>query len=242
MKIRREYSHRLWACAVLLAQDARDNTTAFADGTPLRIMPLGASITWGYLSTDGNGYRKEVRDQLVAAGATVNMVGSREHGNMTDNQVEGWPGYTIEMVHEKANIAVPKYLPNVVLLNVGTNDVSENVNLTGAGDRMTNLINDIYHYSPSATVILSTLVVRSNHTDEERVLDVNAQYRAVATSLIAKKRRLVLVDMQPPAGPAVNQLVDGTHPNDAGYAKMGEVWFSGFQEADKNGFLVAPEA
>jgi hypothetical protein len=30
----------------------------------LRVMPLGASITMGAGSTDGNGYRKHIRDQL----------------------------------------------------------------------------------------------------------------------------------------------------------------------------------
>jgi hypothetical protein len=31
---------------------------------PLRTLPLGASITWGYLSSIGNGYRKPLRDEL----------------------------------------------------------------------------------------------------------------------------------------------------------------------------------
>jgi hypothetical protein len=51
----------------------------------LRIMPLGASITYGYASSDGNGYRKHLRDQLRYAGWKVNMVGSQVGGNMNDN-------------------------------------------------------------------------------------------------------------------------------------------------------------
>lgn len=46
-----------------------------ADGAAdffLRIMPLGASITQGYASTDGNGYRKHLRDRLRFAGWKVN--------------------------------------------------------------------------------------------------------------------------------------------------------------------------
>lgn len=50
----------------------------------LRIMPLGASITQGVASSDGNGYRKHLRDQLRFAGWDVNMVGSKRDGTMRD--------------------------------------------------------------------------------------------------------------------------------------------------------------
>ena len=50
----------------------------------LRIMPLGASITQGVGSDDGNGYRKLLRDQLRYAGWDVNMVGSKLDGTMRD--------------------------------------------------------------------------------------------------------------------------------------------------------------
>jgi hypothetical protein len=51
----------------------------------LRIMPLGASITQGYKSSDNNGYRKVLREQLRHAGWPVNMVGSLSDGTMHDN-------------------------------------------------------------------------------------------------------------------------------------------------------------
>lgn len=51
----------------------------------LRVMPLGASITQGYLSSDNNGYRKVLREQLRYSGWPVNMVGSLADGTMLDN-------------------------------------------------------------------------------------------------------------------------------------------------------------
>lgn len=51
----------------------------------LRIMPLGASITVGYHSSDGNGYRKWLRQQLRYSGWQVDMVGSLSNGSMHDN-------------------------------------------------------------------------------------------------------------------------------------------------------------
>lgn len=60
------------------------------DGKPfwLRIMPLGASITAGTNGpdgSDGNGYRKYLRDQLRFDGWEVNMVGTFTHGTMADS-------------------------------------------------------------------------------------------------------------------------------------------------------------
>jgi hypothetical protein len=60
--------------------DRRDGVQNFY----LRIMPLGASITQGIASTDANGYRKHIRDQLRYIGWNVNMVGSKQDGTMAD--------------------------------------------------------------------------------------------------------------------------------------------------------------
>lgn len=62
------------------ALQKRDNGTFL-----LRIMPLGASITNGYGSTDHNGYRKALRQQLRYEGWQVNMIGSLRNGTMHDN-------------------------------------------------------------------------------------------------------------------------------------------------------------
>lgn len=107
---------------------------------------------------------------------------------------------------------------------------------------VSSLLDDVFAGSPRATVILSTLLVRSPASQQQCVLNINTQYRAVAAAQKAKGRRLVLVDMQPPAGPTIAQLVDGTHPTEAGYAKMAAIWFKGIQAADRAGFLLTKEA
>jgi hypothetical protein len=74
------------ASALPVSQDA-DGALVLAgraDSYYIRDMPLGASITVGYRSSDDNGYRKTFRDHLTSAGWKVNMVGSYTGGNMTD--------------------------------------------------------------------------------------------------------------------------------------------------------------
>jgi hypothetical protein len=91
---------------------------SIAKTDPLRILCLGASITYGYHSSDGNGYRYALRGKLTQQGNDVNMIGSVRAGNMSNNRVEGWPGYRIGQVAKKAELSLPE-MPNVVLLFVG---------------------------------------------------------------------------------------------------------------------------
>jgi hypothetical protein len=90
-----------------------------ANGATLRILCLGASITYGYESTDGNGYRYGLRGALVNGGNKVNMIGSLTHGTMSNNQVEGWDGYRIAEVAQKAELSLP-LMPNLVLIHAGS--------------------------------------------------------------------------------------------------------------------------
>lgn len=65
-------------------------------GVDLRILPLGASITAGQGSSDGNGYREYLQQDL--AGMTMQYVGSLRSGSMADNYHEGHSGFTITLV------------------------------------------------------------------------------------------------------------------------------------------------
>lgn len=65
--------------------DEPDIASRAAQDFYLRLMPLGASITQGVQSSDGNGFRKLLRQQLRWKGWKVNMVGTKQNGNMVDN-------------------------------------------------------------------------------------------------------------------------------------------------------------
>jgi lysophospholipase L1-like esterase len=206
-------------------------------------MPLGASITYGTDSTDGNGYRAHLRDALVARGNAVNMVGSRAAGDMVDHDVEGWPGLRIGQVHAKAVAAasLPLWRPTVVLVNAGTNDATQGWEVDGAGQRMESMMRDVWAVSPRAVVVLSTLLVNLGVEAERNVLVINRQYGELAWRLRAEGKRVVLADMHGPDGPLRGDMDDDTHPNDVGYGKMAGIWFRALEEASEAGWLQAPE-
>lgn len=203
-------------------------------------MPLGASITFGQGSSDRNGYRRILREALVRLGFTVNMVGSRSGGTMTDNQVEGWPGFTISEVLDKARQpeSVPKWQPNLVLIQVGSNDLNQGIDVSSTHLRLLALLEYLWEASPGCTVVLANLLNNANANIMKNVPAVNERIAAMAADQRAKGKRLVHVDMRGADGPALADIrSDGTHPNDAGFAKMAQVFLAGIREAVAAGFI-----
>ncbi|CAM1503359.1 Fc.00g081350.m01.CDS01 [Cosmosporella sp. VM-42] len=209
--------------------------------TRLRLMPLGGSVTYGVGASDGNGYRKALREMLLSDGFQVDMVGSRTAGSMNNNDNEGWRGFRIDQVANKAKRSAARFLPNLYTLNAGSNDCIQNFEIQYAHKRIGDMLESLWTASPQSTIILSTLVMNSNKEVDSRVLYVNDQIRVLAKQMVIEQKRLVIVDMRGPEGPQLVDLTDGTHPNDLGYRKMAEIWFKGIQEAMLRGLLVEPQ-
>ncbi|UKZ67969.1 uncharacterized protein TrAtP1_009126 [Trichoderma atroviride] len=215
------------------------NSNCVTTPTPLRLMPLGGSITYGVGSSDKNGYRKSLYDMLTSDGHNVEMVGSRKSGTMPNNQNEGWRGFTIDQIDRRARISIPLLMPNLVTINAGSNDCLQDVEIGQIGNRISGLLEYIWSTCPRSTIILSTLLLNSDTLTEQRILQANAQFQELASQKYKQRKRIVLVDMHGADGPNADELVDGTHPNDAAYRKMASIWHRGFQEAVSKGFLQA---
>ncbi|KAJ4245227.1 hypothetical protein NW762_014097 [Fusarium torreyae] len=203
----------------------------------LRLMPLGGSVTYGVGSSDRNGYRKFLQDMLHANGCQVRILGSRKSGSMDNNENEGWRGYRLDQIEAKARRSIATIKPNIFTINAGSNDCIQDFQLDRFGQRMSDMLEYLWRASPLSTVILSTLLVNADEEVNSRVLRVNSQLRDLALLKAAAQKRIVLADMNGTEGPQLDDLMDGTHPNDEGYKKMAHIWFSAIQKARTNGFL-----
>lgn len=129
------------------------------DCVDLKVMPLGASITWGTDSTTGDGYRRALGQLILDGGNNVAFTGTRENGDFDDNAVEAYPGDTIDEVARKSRSSGSyDYLPNVILIHLGTNDCSLKIDLANAPTRMANLVRNLTSAIPETTVIVSNLI------------------------------------------------------------------------------------
>ncbi|GAD98951.1 conserved hypothetical protein [Paecilomyces variotii No. 5] len=206
---------------------------------PLRVMPLGASITYGYKSSDGNGYREYFLDDLQADGWDVSMVGSVRHGDMKENENEGHPGYRVNQIAQVAKKSLPRK-PNLILLNGGTNDGVDHYHVSSTGKRMNSLLDELYKAVPGTTILFSTLIPDKRAPQE--IDDINQQYRKLFAERQKAGDRIVLAEMDNGNITTKNLQKDGIHPTDYGYHLMADIWYNTFGEAVEKGMLQAPAA
>ena len=206
-------------------------------GIELRIQPLGDSITFGFQSSDGNGYRLPLQKLLL--GSDTNFIGSVQSGNMTDNNNEGHNGATINQIAGFANLSLPER-PNIVLLHAGTNDLNNDPPAgpyAEAPERLGALIDGIGSECPDATILVAQIINAANSSTESRILEFNKQVPRVVFQRAKTGRHVRVVDMR---SITTKYLKDGLHPTDAGYEKMGEIWFQGIKDAAHAGLIHAP--
>ncbi|WUH88958.1 GDSL-type esterase/lipase family protein [Streptomyces sp. NBC_00433] len=205
-----------------------------ASTTPLKLMPLGDSITWGVGSSTGNGYRAALHDELTADGHPLDFVGSLRGGSMSDPDNEGHSGYRIDQIAALADAALARYQPDVVTLEIGTNDLNGNYQVSTATTRLRSLVDQITHDVPNATVLVASLVVSTSGTEERYRTAYNQAIPGLVQSEQAAGKHVGYVDM---GAVTTSDLYDTLHPNDTGYRKMADAFHKGVQTADSAGWL-----
>ncbi len=205
--------------------------------TALRLMPLGDSITWGVGSPSGNSYRAFLRNQLSADGHAVDFVGSGRSGTMSDPDNEGHSGWRIDQIAGIADSVLARYRPNVVTLEIGTNDLNGNYQIPTAPDRLRALIDRITRDVPGVTVLVGTVIVSTSGTEEANRPGFNAKLPGIVQAAQAAGKHVRLVDMG-----ALNRadLSDALHPNDNGFRKMADAFNAGVRAADAAGWIRPP--
>jgi hypothetical protein len=218
---------------------------------PIRIMPLGASLTVG--SSSGVvpderpywvSYRKPLLGKLTSAGYDIDFVGSELSGEAVfdDPQHEGHAGWT---AFDPARPGSPSILKNVygflkanpadiVLLHVGTNDVSE-----GHADasEIDAILDEIDRHGEKVWVILALIVNRVNPPCT-KCMETTRFNDAVYDMALGRKEngdKIVIVDMENDAGIIYRRYPDGDmydtlHLVESGYLKMADLWFKGLME------------
>jgi lysophospholipase L1-like esterase len=191
---------------------------------PLRVMPLGDSITMGIGSATMSSYRVDLQKRLGRAGLSVDFVGSQRGGGpaTADLDHEGHSGWTIAQIAAQADGWLATYQPDAVLLQIGTNDMRTEAGSTGATSRLSALIDQVKAAAPATDIFVAKITgTRSaNAAGQQKRTDA---YNAKVPAIVAGKgARVHLVDQSTVKGIDIR---DGLHPNDFGYAKMSWNWY-----------------
>jgi lysophospholipase L1-like esterase len=205
----------------------------------LRVLPFGDSITYGYGSSDGSGYRCDLQNYLSKLRLNYQFVGSLSAGTacaQADN--EGHSGWTIGQLAGIEKCTITGYEPNVVLLDIGTNDINNGGAVGPAVSGIESLIGSIFTDDPGVTVLVSSLIPTPNSTVANNMQSFNQQVSAWADQQQSGGRRVAWMDQGAVQTP--NDLADGLHPNDTGYQKMATTWNIGIDQALDQSWVQQP--
>ncbi|KAL8689276.1 MAG: hypothetical protein Q9218_005019 [Villophora microphyllina] len=212
----------------IVSQIAQGDTLS---GHNLRILPLGASIVAGSHSSDNNGFRKVLYDTLRKTN-TVSYVGSEGTAPLLH---EGHPGWIINDVSSVASRSLPAR-PNVVLIHVGTNDILQDKDIPNAAERMGGLIDHVLSVATDAVVLVAQIIPSTRPGAFDQFVTFNARTASIINQKQAQGKKVLKVWMPI----TTDDLVDGIHPNDAGYNKMAQAWIKGLQRAADKGWIGQP--
>ncbi|MGW4946179.1 carbohydrate binding domain-containing protein [Actinoplanes sp. NPDC004185] len=211
--------------ALVVAGAVVPGTAASAESNGgVRVMPLGDSITEG--TQVPGGYRIGLWQRLAAAGYRNDFVGSQFNGpgSLGDHDHEGHPGWRIDQIDANITGWLTNTRPRSVLLHIGTNDILQNYNVSGAPARLSTLIDHITAAAPDADVFVATIIPLANSGQEAAARTFNATVPGIVQGKVNAGRRVHLVDMH--AALNTGDLIDGVHPTAGGYDKMAATWYA----------------
>ena len=201
----------------------------------MRIMPLGDSITYDDRASDHDGsarpaairtgYRNHLYYKLTDAGYDFDFVGSRIAGQAIippfDPDNEGHPGWTSYEVANNVYRFLSQNPADIILLHIGTNDGDFSV--SGVEDILNEI--DLYEEESNKFIrVIVALIIDKQTQDNIFIEGFNHNLNNLLNKRILKGDGITIVDMAT-AGLTSADYADHTHPSDAGYQKMAQVWF-----------------
>lgn len=205
--------------------------------TPVKIMPLGDSITYGYSSSndqESGGYRTYLWNDLVANSLSVDFVGSLSTGpaSLGDKDHEGHQGWKIQEIASNINGWLDTHKPDIIPLMIGTNDTNDNVSGSTIANRLSSLIDQINTKVPDAQLLVSTILpidgAFRGTARAQRAADYNLAIPGVVKSKVDQGKNVTFVDMRSEL--TLSDLADYVHPNTGGYSEISDFWYDAIIE------------
>jgi lysophospholipase L1-like esterase/predicted esterase len=197
---------------------------ALASG-PVKIMPLGDSLTYGTGATAQGGYRQPLWN-LFQAGpmSNVDFVGSQTDpaAGSFDRDHEGHPGYRIDEIDGGIVGWLSSGQPDTILLMIGTNDMIQDYDVANAPTRLSALITKTWQNS-GAHIYVASIPPMTDAERQARALAYNATIAGIVSQKAAEGINASYVDVYSVV--STGDLPDGVHPNASGYSDIAQAWY-----------------
>ena len=185
---------------------------------PIKIMPLGDSITDGYFVP--GGYRIDLQPAMENRGYAIEFVGSLSNGpdTLLSQHHEGHSGWRIEEIRDRVVEWLQTFQPDIIFLLIGTNNIGQWYQVETASYRLKQLIDSIFQTAPNVKLFLASIPPMSEPTLNQRVI----QYNQKSEELVKEKQQagkpIDFVDLYNIL--SLDDLPDGVHPNREGFRKI----------------------
>ena len=202
---------------------------------PIKIMPLGDSITYDYILADADNprpigirtaYRSHLWYMLRDANVSADFVGSVAAGqDITppfDIDNEGHRGWHSLEIAERTYDYMMNSAPDTVLLHAGTNDNSTSAAGIAA---ILDQINMYEQHSGRTVRVIVALIIDRREPDAITAA-FNEDLRKIVNNYMLLGDKVTLVDMYRGAGLTSADYTDRLHPNTNGYIKIAAAWFN----------------
>ncbi|HEY4459342.1 MAG TPA: arabinofuranosidase catalytic domain-containing protein, partial [Pseudonocardiaceae bacterium] len=168
---------------------------------------------------------------------SVNFVGDDTSTSGDGTPQEGSAGEDIGADAAADTTAIPKYKPNVVMLQAGAQDLLDG-NESGAPGELSALIDQIQAADPTVVVMVATLDPMANANDESLVTAYNNSVQQLVAAKVAAGQRVVLADMSDLTTADLD--ADGVTPNASGQQKVAGAFTSALLDAEVLGWITEP--
>ncbi|KAK4985019.1 hypothetical protein LTR50_006239 [Elasticomyces elasticus] len=157
---------------------------------------------------------------------------------MAENANEGHPQKTISEIAAFAKQSLPER-PNVILLHAGTNDMNIPFEPDSAPIRLSFFIDEIFNACPDAALLVARIIPAASRETNARIDAYNAAIVDLIKTRQDTGQHIMLVDMNKIIS-ATTDLVDGLHPNEQGYHRMGIGWLEAIKLVSSLGWIPQP--
>ncbi len=204
-----------------------------AYSTSTRIMLLGDSITAGFNGSNPvGGFRDDLDNLLLNAGSEHDFVGTLNDGIGFDADHEGHGGWTVNLMLADIDSFLIETDPEMILIHLGTNDISANEGVETTISEMDSLLEHIYMHDMTTIIHLSGLIPRNDPEGPQKdslTTELNSGYLGMVNDWQGRGFPIKYVDHNSAfrANPNWrNDLLDDhVHPTNAGYSVMAQTYF-----------------
>ena len=198
---------------------------------PIRVIPIGDSITAGFHGSPSGSYRQVVQERLDAVGTAYDFVGNFRRGNadVFDTDHQGIPGAAIAGTLETVGSPLQEYDPDFALILLGTNLHFSSPDSDFASDYR-ELFEHINENTSDISIVISTvpgfgdgfgsLPGSVDFRNEFVFPAINAGIRQAASEF----ENVTVVDLFSEFDIETDLASDGVHPNLFGQQKLGNLF------------------